>query len=555
MESRLAQINTKRGSFFYNLDDFVYVYLGKSKITNEDITIRKKVSDLNEDDRILLESNTLDLPLEEIKNDLYEHDLEYKVSRDKVLKINDSGEEIPMLRILLLEGLLKKLSIDYDENKVLKNGDDYSKQEYSLMLNVLETVLPNENRNTMSTWFNKGTYLPRKKEVLKQLGELNSKFLEIYNDVDGFLFDYNDYVNTNRIIRRQIGGLSDDNSKTFDSNFSGSVSHGRFAKRLEFLASKYGQLITNKVIAVPVKKVNVINSTSTNSNNSNVKTKSALSCGIVKKWDVNEDIYSIRESIAQDFILTSCLNDGLFRYFYNTDFIKKNNSSNSRFTQVQLLKLKVIDQLIGDRAGKYQKPIYDAHLKKLNVIDEWWNPFKLFDDQVKLFFNNYNVGKLDGMTRVEDGTWEQLVSVMKKVHSALPSSLYSMRAYSESISTLNYHINNTNSVKKKNRYKKAISRLNNEFSLIRDEYRENYDVSFDYKTTFSSYCYSLAKKNMKLVDINGNFNAERLYKGVMHDNRLMIASRKYIYDVLRKTDSLKVGALLHPINFTLNQRP
>lgn len=189
----------------------VYTHIGNNNY------LEKNVQQLRQGESVLWLNEHIDTTLEEIEPYLISQSPRYREAETALFLINKHGRRIPVLRAELIRGLKNKVNIDGQEDleqKILKEGDDFTSSQYTSMRSYLyeqlvkiseRTGIPSRSEDAIDEWLKGETVAPANWNLFYALARItgNSTFDEIYNpkkQPPSFRDHYRLYVTTRRGI-------------------------------------------------------------------------------------------------------------------------------------------------------------------------------------------------------------------------------------------------------------------------------------------------------------------------------------------------------------------
>ena len=203
----LLCLETTLMNSFLNSESWVYVKL------DHEIYVRKRASDLQEGDLVVVQNDSINKTLEEIEPAL-EQSARYSGAKAGTERTNDQGESTTLLRALLLEGLV---SDDPDiEAKIMKRaGADFTLEEYVGFKDKLVSYGLSVEPNTVMNWLKGRTHAPIDPENLRKLVAVNpalGKLADSHGKDTGFYADFTVWSETRSVVRNYIAHRTGEHS-------------------------------------------------------------------------------------------------------------------------------------------------------------------------------------------------------------------------------------------------------------------------------------------------------------------------------------------------------
>lgn len=423
MASTLFIETTVLNSFLGEESD-VYVKIGNH-------FVRKKGRDLQEGDKIVVKTESIDKKPEEVYTVLDQHSVRYRVAKNSLFENNNQERAIPRLRTLLWRGMADPKTQNL-EAKILLENNDFAQGEYRDVAEVLSDVV-SVTRGTVRTWLEGEVIAPEDWEnfnALSSIGENEgNEFAAIYNSKDqdlGFHAAYRLYVGLRSTIMSYLAkrtGEERDHSQGHAGHKNASQK-GKFTPEIEAVVRMFIDEIDHQYVAARVMKIKTVERGSENGSEKEQPDPN-LSKGIVTTKPTNGIALPMQSIRDIHYVLETAFMDVLNKYMNMSIFNPKNFEeycSVDNFRLYLLAHLLQIDRTMHDaytiatqhnmRTRRQQKEQIEQQLK-----EKYYH-----------FMEDLGAGKVDELCRVKAGTIAALIDTINQYSSALPQSYYEMRS-------------------------------------------------------------------------------------------------------------------------------
>ncbi|MFZ5954901.1 MAG: hypothetical protein ACOYT4_00590 [Nanoarchaeota archaeon] len=373
----LLNIITDAGNTFIDGNMPVYISQGDTyvKITGKY---------LEKGDVVLYRKEYIKIPLNKVDETLELRAENYREAKKLLFEKNNNGIWIPKLRCLLFRGF------DSNEDKILKNNDDFSTEEYlaysDLTYGLIQKYSSKTNTScvtwdTILNWLKGNVCAPFNKDYFEALSEINPQFEIIskgFKEGNGeFRNAYEKYMAVRKGLMAYIAKAKQkDSERKLEEKAERKTSHGIDEEKLIIL-EEFGQDLLSDYFPAYVKDIQHINKAKSGKLNKQRQNTPHLFKGIYTEQEHPPDINAIRiEDIA--IKLKERLN-GL-------------NWINDKDKWVKTLKeiaiecnfpLKMLKQSILEDLSRRHERLLDPHVQELLLFDAKLMPHQIKEAEIK----------------------------------------------------------------------------------------------------------------------------------------------------------------------------
>ncbi len=500
---------------FLGEESDVYIKIG-------DHFVRKKGRDLQEGDKLVVKTESIDKDPEEVYAVLDHQSVRYRVAKNALFESNNKGRAIPRLRTLLWRGMADP-KIQGLEAKVLLENDDFAQGEYRDVADVLNDIV-SVTRGTVQTWLKGEVIAPEDWENFKALSSIGenegTELATIYCSKDqnvGFHAAYQLYVGLRSTIMSYLAKRTGEERSRNKGNAGqrNASQKGKYTPEIEAVVRMFIDEIDHHYVAARVTKIKSIEKGSENSTEKEQPDPN-LSKGIVTTKPIKGILLPMQMMRDIHVVLENAFYDVLNKYIKekkNAIFSTANPLENffvfngfQTYSSMQLLPY--------DRTRSYAHEItvktcvnegHQFHKKEAE---------QRVKDQYQYFMEDLAAGKIDEHCNLKQGTIAKMIDTMNQYEHALPKSYYEIRALS-----LDF---NLNSIKMKvNNKDRRITRRNAEREMVRLERRVG----------------ALEKYVAKEYGLHNNKWMFIRY----HESRAIVENPPLDYGYVATTDSISLG--------------
>jgi len=410
-ENGTLSIETGFSRGFVSPETGVYVRVGNR-------VVKKKAKDLNIGDDVIWHNESIDKSLDEIDKALRE-DEDYENTRKSLYEINSNGESISRFRILLLNGLADS-DTDNLENKIMRNGDDFSSDEYSEFRKRIKDSGVCVKEDTTRDWLSGKTLSPDTWNDFSKLIGINSEFEDIANSFgkdEGYHANWEWYTGARKTLMAYIQkiGSHKDNEKGPRTKNPREYS-GKYAKQISHVVRRFIQEIDYKKRVEKVVSINKTRNYESRKRRNKKGTNTKLKKGIFTEEHIDLPLVDMNQVRKESYLLDIALNDVLNKYFGQKI---EGNGPKEMFIRNNGALYSVMELC---RIHSLEEPRYEFNWSKMPVRGDQGRKdiegyFSLLHSE---FLNDLRLGNVDEIFGLEENTVKKLIEHVNQYRSSLP---------------------------------------------------------------------------------------------------------------------------------------
>ncbi|MBI5393649.1 hypothetical protein HZA96_07320 [Candidatus Woesearchaeota archaeon] len=490
------------------LDDNSWTYV---KAGNQ--FVRKKASDLNRGDLVVIQNEAIHKTLDEIIP-ILQQSMRYQIAEETIHEKNCNDKYIPKLRILLLEGLADPETPEL-RKKILREGSDFTQQEYTHLRRTICKIV-DIGEDAVNDWLKGETLAPANWRNFQKLISINPAFEEIYQSYEqntGYFSNYQLYVGLRRTIMSYLTkrtGKKEGSETKRKSPRTTERKTGVYTDEIELVVSHFIKEIDDTYSAARITKIRRIDEKKKKGKpieeEDKHKPEPNLKKAIITEKIPQLELRDMNQIKNEHYIVSNALFDLLNRYV--VDKIKHINID-SKKTAAELLKIKLLPAMPSYLYSRVinispsEKEIFrinSAHVyedKKYNKI----TIERVIEETYQNFLKDIKENKIDELLRLEPNTAANIIDHVNQYRNALPRKYFETQLLRIRTGFIRSKIEEAENRRTRKEFEKELTDTLKQHETVLKYLKETYHLIIDDKKSFFSSFHQELKGIQKIEEL------------------------------------------------------